>query len=225
MIWSALLVGLAGSTHCIGMCGPLVLALPIQKNLFWIFYHVGRIIMYGILGLLMGVIGKGLWMTGIQNQISIGLGVLLIFTGIFSRFQIQGVFKIRGYQFFYHWIKGSINFLMKKKGGWSIFLLGLLNGLLPCGLVYLALAGAFSSTGIIQATLYMIFFGIGTFPLMGIISLSGKIISGKWREFLRKLSPILWIIFGIFLVFRGLKIDLPDSFRLNPTIQEAPMCH
>lgn len=224
MLWTAFLVGLIGSTHCIGMCGPLLLAVPVQKAENWIYYHLGRILMYGLLGLMMGIIGKGLWMAGIQNQISIVLGILMIIGGLFTG--MNRTFVQHGYyQKFLFWLKSKMNILLRKKGGWPIFLLGSLNGLLPCGLVYLALAGAFSSTYVLEGSLYMILFGLGTFPLNGAISFTGKIIQGKWRAVLQKISPILWVMFGLFLVIRGFQIELPDSFRLNPTIQEAPMCH
>jgi len=163
-------------------------------------------------------------MAGIQNQISIFLGILMIFGGLFTGMNRTFV-QLGYYQKFLFWLKSKMNILLKKKGGWPIFLLGSLNGLLPCGLVYLALAGAFSSSNFLHGSFYMILFGLGTFPLTGAISFTGKIIQGKWRVVLQKISPILWVLFGLFLVIRGFQIELPVSFRLNPTIQEAPMCH
>jgi uncharacterized protein len=225
MLWTAFIVGLAGSTHCIGMCGPIALAIPFKYQWNILAYHLGRIIMYGILGLLLGILGRGLWVVGIQNQISIAVGIAMILGAVFNYFSPSLLSSLTVYHRFVAFLKKSMNSLLRKKGVWAIFFLGGLNGLLPCGLVYLALAGAFTTEGVLGGSVYMVLFGLGTLPLMGLISYSGNLVRGKWNAFFKKISPILLLLFGLFLIARGFKISLPDTFRLNPEIIESPMCH
>src|SRR5690606_22387661 len=84
MLWSAVILGLLGSFHCVGMCGPIAFMLPVDrentsKKVFQIFtYHFGRILAYSMIGLFFGLIGKSLYIFGFQQQLSIGIGVLMI---------------------------------------------------------------------------------------------------------------------------------------------------
>jgi hypothetical protein len=205
---SALSVGFFGSFHCAGMCGPLALALPTPGNSNQsllagrLLYNFGRTVTYFILGLIAGIIGHTFSIKGLQSDISIVAGVLIILVVLFSNDSILK--KINGNLVgaSYH-VKKKLGFLLKQHSYSSLFFVGLLNGILPCGFVYLAMAAAVSSGSIINGGLYMFLFGLGTLPMMLLISLSGSIISIKARTFVNKLSPVIAIALALFLIHRG----------------------
>ncbi len=232
VIWAGFVFGLAGSTHCVGMCGPIALLIPVKgaqrvKLIVEILqYHLGRISMYATLGLLIGLLNKGLWLVGIQNKLSIGIGLMLLIAALLNGLKYSFNFSLPGYHQLMTWVKRQINQLISRKQPLRLILLGWLNGLLPCGLVYIALTGAFATTSLTDGVFYMAAFGIGTLPLMSLVSFSGKLLSNKWRSWINKLTPFILLLMGAYFIYRGLKIDLPNSYRLGTGIQEnIEMCH
>lgn len=207
-LFSALSVGFLGSFHCAGMCGPLALALPTpgatnQSLLVGrLLYNLGRTVTYFILGLIAGIIGHTFSIKGLQSDISIVSGALIILVVLFSNEAILKRINSNLVGASFH-VKKKLGFLLKKHSYSSLFFVGLLNGILPCGFVYLALAGAVTSGSIINGGLYMFLFGLGTLPMMLLISLSGSIISIKARSFVNRLSPIIAIALALFLIHRG----------------------
>ncbi len=91
----------------------------------------------------------------------------------------------------------------------SLFFIGMLNGLLPCGLVYMAIAGAIGTGGVAEGSLYMILFGLGTIPMLLSISLAGNIMSIAVRKRINKLIPVLVVIVGVLFILRGLSLGIP----------------
>lgn len=232
VIWAGFIFGLVGSTHCVGMCGPIALLIPVKgaqrfKLIVEILqYHLGRIGMYATLGLLIGLLNKGLWLVGIQNKLSIVIGLVLLIAALLNGLKYSFNVTLPGYQQLMNWVKGQINQLLSGKQPLRLVLLGWLNGLLPCGLVYIALTGAFATTSLSDGVLYMAAFGIGTLPLMSLVSVSGKLLSTKWRGWIIKLTPFILLIMGAYFIYRGMKIDLPNSYRLGTGLQEGiEMCH
>ena len=212
----ALMLGLFGSLHCVGMCGPIVLALPLNSKektavVFQsLIYQLGRVITYAFLGMFMGMVGWGISISGFQKYLSIGLGILLIIyvAGAFSL--EKGFLKFNSIRKWYSFISSKISQHLKISSGTSAFKVGLLNGFLPCGLVYIALASALLTETIWEGGLYMLVFGIGTIPLMMAVMIFGKY-GRPYTRRLNKLIPVVLLLLGIYLVWRGMiNMDIPE---------------
>ncbi|MCP3931340.1 MAG: sulfite exporter TauE/SafE family protein [Bacteroidetes bacterium] len=230
-LWTAFTIGLVGSLHCIGMCGPIALALPYQAKSKWriagntLLYNFGRVVTYSLMGVVIGLIGKGLFMAGYQSILSIVLGVILLIIALFSIQVESKLLSVPIINRLSFRLKSKLGSLLKAHFTSSIFLIGILNGLLPCGLVYMAIAGAVSTGSIMNAMFYMVLFGMGTIPMMLSLSLAGHLVSIRLRNFLRKLVPVFLVFFAILFISRGLHFDVPIDLRLWQDMQNVPMCH
>jgi sulfite exporter TauE/SafE len=212
---SAFVLGIMGSFHCAGMCGPIAIALPLHGNSVGgkIFggslYNIGRTLTYGIMGALFGLLGQGVAMLGFQQKISVIMGSLMIISVLFP-----GLFKNQ-YSMSKSWfslvgrLKSTIGQMFSIRSYKSLFFIGMLNGLLPCGLVYMAIAGAIGTGSAALGTLYMILFGLGTIPMLLGISMAGNLVSVALRKRINKLIPILVAVVGIFFILRGLSLGIP----------------
>lgn len=178
---SALLLGIAGSIHCAGMCGPLILAMPFHRKegshnglKHLMVYHTGRILVYVLLGILTGTIGKGVAIAGIQKGLSLAAGFFLIVMAFtIWRFEFL-VASIPGFARYTGAVQRMIGKAMGKQGYRTTLSLGALNGMLPCGLVYGALAGAISTMEPVGGGVFMLLFGAGTIPMLLAVSLLGN---------------------------------------------------
>ncbi len=203
MYLTAIFMGLAGGLHCAGMCGPLVLAAT-AKNPFVgvkIVYNLGRVLTYGLLGLLVAGIGGLIQVTVYQNWISYLLGgmLLLIGFGAINGFDIPGLSPL--IQRFTGWLKRTFGSMLHGKK--NIFFLGMLNGLLPCGLTYLALTYCLTLDHYTDGFLFMIVFGLGTIPVMvGLLWFLGITLS-KVNVSYKKVSMVVMIVMGSFLIGRA----------------------
>jgi len=212
---AALLLGLLGSFHCIGMCGPIALALPYAgKNLLAkissvAIYNFGRVFTYGVLGILAGTVGKGLALAGLQQVLSVGLGVLILIFFILPKFHPQTNSATLTFFSFTTKVKAGLGNLFSRKKRHSLFLIGLLNGLLPCGLVYIALAGALALGDVFKSGLFMAFFGLGTLPVMMAVSIFRSLFPVKVRSNLRRAIPFFVSAMAILLILRGLNLGIP----------------
>lgn len=221
----AILLGFLGSFHCIGMCGPIALALPVHnkgpvlKYFLIVFYNLGRITTYTSFGLLAGVIGKGFTVMGLQQGLSVTVGLILLASAFLS---FKNSFP--GYSFFL-WIKNTIGRLFLKGIPSSLFVIGLLNGFLPCGLVYTGIAGAVATGDVLKGALFMTVFGLGTVPMMFAIPLISSVIPVSARNRIRKANPFIIALMGFLLVTRGLNLGIPYlSPGLNKSTATA-FCH
>ena len=215
ILLSALVLGLMGSFHCAGMCGPIAIALPLhgntvpQKIFGGTLYNIGRTITYGILGALFGMLGQGIHLLGFQQKISVVMGALMIISVLFpalfrNQFSLEkSWFSVVGK------LKKSIGKLFAVRSFSSLFFVGLLNGLLPCGLVYIAIAGAIGTGSATQGTLYMILFGLGTIPMMLGISVVGNMMGLALRNKINKIIPVLVVVVGLLFILRGLDLGIP----------------
>lgn len=233
-LWTAFLIGLVGSAHCAGMCGPIALALPLRSD-NWLrriagglTYNSGRILTYMLLGALFGLLGKGLHMAGFQLWASVIVGALMIaFVVVPLLFrQLPSVNTIfEGYS---ARLMGGFRRLFRNSSYPSLFGIGLLNGILPCGLVYVAVAGAINTTGVVEGMMYMALFGLGTVPVMLAVSLAGTMISLKLRVFINKLSPYVIVLLGVLIIMRGLSLGIPyispKAEALTPVVEKAHSC-
>jgi sulfite exporter TauE/SafE len=209
-----ILLGLAGSLHCVGMCGPLMLALPLDAAgkrhvlLQMLTYHSGRILTYAALGILFGLLGKGIFLAGLQKGLSVGAGIVMILMAFVAwRFE-QLVVNLPGFGAFTSKIKTGIGKHLRRNTAGAVFTVGLLNGFLPCGMVYAALAGAISTTEAAEGGLFMALFGLGTLPMMLATGVAGRSLGSSFRQKLRIAQPLLLTLAGLLLLQRGLHLDL-----------------
>jgi sulfite exporter TauE/SafE len=224
--WTAFLLGLVGSIHCAGMCGPLALALPPVGDtapaylLGRVAYNAGRIITYCLLGIVFGLAGYTLLMAGLQRWVSIALGVALLL-GLFASRRLALAQPVTSAV---NLLKSSMSQLLRRRSFAGLAVLGLLNGLLPCGLVYVACAGAAATGGVLTGATYMAAFGIGTVPMMLAISLSGKLVPPALRLKLVKTIPVCVFLLGALLILRGMSLGIP---YLSPELSggAASCCH
>ena len=215
ILLSALVLGLMGSFHCAGMCGPIAIALPLHGNtiLQKIFggslYNLGRTITYGIMGALFGMLGQGIHLLGFQQKVSVVMGALMIISVLFPAFFRSQYSLDKSLFSFVGKLKKSIGKLFAVRSFQSLFFIGLLNGLLPCGLVYIAIAGAIGTGSTAEGALYMILFGLGTIPMMLGISLAGNLLGLAVRQKINKIIPVLVVVVGLLFVLRGLDLGIP----------------
>lgn len=223
MLWTAFLLGLAGSLHCAGMCGPLALALPHPGRGMGGFiagralYQIGRIGTYVSIGVVFGLLGRSLALAGVQRWVSLIAG-LAILSGLLFSFWAQAIGPMT------RWVervKGWLAWWLKRRTMGSLLGLGLVNGLLPCGLVYAAAAGAAATGGVGPGMAYMALFGLGTVPMMLALSLGSKAMPVAWRFRLQRLIPVSLGTVGVLLVLRGMSLGIP---YLSPDLATGSCC-
>ncbi len=215
MLWSAIIFGLLGSFHCVGMCGPIAFMLPVDRSntsrkiIQILIYHLGRLLSYGMIGLLFGLIGKGLYIFGTQQQLSIIIGVLMIVvvllpSKIFNKYNFsKPIYRIISK------LKSTLGKSLKKKTIDTFLTIGFLNGFLPCGLVYMAVFASLTTTNALQGSLYMVLFGIGTIPLMTSAIYLGKFLNSTIKQRIQKAIPVFIVIIGFLFILRGLGLGIP----------------
>lgn len=214
-LWPALILGFFGSIHCLGMCGPIALALPggynsAGKLIFSrLVYNAGRIVTYMFFGALVGAAGQGLALAGLQQAVSLISGSLLLLVIVLPGQLSRKVLPIRFALAIQTRLQTLWASLSKRRGLTGLFAIGLTNGLLPCGFLYLALAGAVSAGSVSKAVLFMGSFGAGTVPALLAVSLSGGIIGASVRNKLTRAFPIAGIALAVLLILRGLALDIP----------------
>lgn len=212
---TAFILGFVGSFHCIGMCGPIALTLPVQhlngyKKLAGILlYNAGRISSYALLGIIFGWLGKQLYLGGLQQWLSIGIGSLLLLAVLF---RFTGNRWLKGGHLpnvYVTKIKSALGNLLRQQRFSTLYAIGVLNGLLPCGLVYLGIAGAIATGEVIQGMLFMAAFGAGTLPAMMAVTWFSHLVSISIRNRIRSLIPAVVGVMGILLILRGLNLGIP----------------
>jgi hypothetical protein len=215
LIIAAISLGLLGSFHCIGMCGPIALALPVhhysplKKYLGILLYNIGRITTYTFLGVLFGLLGQSFFIGGFQQIVSISIGVLLLVSVILTYTKWINLPRFGFIYSFINNVKQQLGSLFNKKGLHFLFFIGLLNGLLPCGLVYLGIAGATASGHYLKGAEFMFYFGIGTIPVMYAVAFLGQFITVKYRNHIRQSMPYIVSIMAVLLIVRGLNLGIP----------------
>lgn len=214
-IWTGFLIGFLGSFHCVGMCGPIALALPIGNNSNFqliigrVLYNIGRSITYALFGAVFGLFGKGIELAGLQMYASIALGVsILLYYVIPSKYKGK-LALTKPFLVVSNFVKRGFTRLTKTGSPQALFIFGIINGFLPCGFVYVALAGAITTGGALSGALYMFLFGIGTAPIMFATSLVGKFLSVKLKQRMNKLIPVFAILLAIIFILRGLNLGIP----------------
>jgi sulfite exporter TauE/SafE len=233
MLYTAFIFGLISSFHCVGMCGPIAMMLPVdrtneaKKVTQIITYHLGKLTSYGLLGLIFGLLGKSFYLAGLQQQLSIILGILMIVVAVvpekvfakynFSKPVYSSIIKI----------KSSLGQHFKNKSYKSLFTIGLLNGFLPCGMVYVAIFGAIAMQSVSLGILYMILFGIGTIPLLTAVVYLSNILSLSFRQTIQNMIPLVAVVIGMLFIIRGLGLNIPylSPSNLSLFVQTETNCH
>lgn len=233
MLYTAFLFGLISSFHCIGMCGPIAMMLPVDRNnaskkvTQIITYHLGRLTAYGSIGLLFGLLGRGFFLAGIQQQLSVFIGVAMILVilipeKVFAKYNFsKPIFRVISK------IKQTLGRHFKNKSYKSLFIIGLLNGFLPCGMVYVALFGAIAMQSASFGVFYMILFGLGTVPMMSSVVYVNSFLTIGVRNKIQKVIPYVGIVIGALFILRGLGLGIPyvSPSNMNLLIQEKANCH
>ncbi|MEO9479525.1 MAG: sulfite exporter TauE/SafE family protein [Maribacter dokdonensis] len=233
MLLSALILGLMGSLHCVGMCGPIAFMLPVDrtnnyKKFGQIFiYHFGRLLAYGFIGLVFGLLGKGLSIFGIQQKLSIAIGIIMILIVLipyqtFNKYNLsKPIYKVISK------VKNQLGRELKKKSSDTFLTIGFLNGFLPCGLVYMALFGSIAMGDALQGSLYMMLFGVGTLPLMTAAIYFSNLLKGGIRQKVQKAIPVFVIIIGALFILRGLGLGIPyvSPAPVTQLVSSAIECH
>ena len=235
MLWSALVLGILGSFHCIGMCGPIAFLLPLDqrnknKRIFQLIsYHTGRLLTYGLLGFVFGLAGKSLNLFGIQQQLSIIIGVSMIVMILIPSKILNRYYFSKPMYTFVAKVKNAMGVYLKKKNSKTFFTLGFLNGLLPCGLVYMAIFGALASGGATYGALYLVLFGLGTIPLMTVAIYLGNFLKGKAKQNILKAIPVFVVIIGLLFILRGMGLGIkyisPSDMVTEQRIESKYDCH
>jgi sulfite exporter TauE/SafE len=216
--WTAFVLGLFGSLHCAGMCGPLALAMPHSSVPGRLAYNFGRIVTYCLLGAVFGLFGQALLLAGVQRWTSIVLGAALL-AGLFTARRLTAWIPITSAV---ARLKRGISALLRRGTLPSQTTLGMLNGLLPCGLVYVACAGAVTTGSVLSGGFYMMAFGLGTVPMLLVIGFSSRLISVPLRLKLARAIPVSVFLLGTLLILRGMSLGIP---YISPDISAAaPAC-
>ena len=233
MLYSAFILGLISSLHCVGMCGPIAMMLPVdhqneaKKVTQIITYHLGRLTAYATIGLIFGLLGRGFFLAGLQQKMSIFIGIamiaaVLIPERIFSKYNFsKPVYKVISN------LKSTLGKQFKNKSYKSLFTIGLLNGFLPCGMVYLALFGAIAMQSASFGVLYMLLFGLGTVPLMTIVVYIHSLLKLPFRNKIQKAIPYVAVVIGVLFILRGLGLGIPyvSPSNMSLFVQGGADCH
>ena len=218
----AISIGLLGSLHCVGMCGPIALALPLDRSSQWrvfggnAIYSLGRLSSYFLLGLVFGLVGSGLQLFGIQQYLSILIGVGIILGVILHK----NYFKLRlpsFYLSFVNRIKTALGKAFQRKSMMNLMSIGFINGFLPCGLVYMAIAGSVSMASPVEGGFFMMLFGLGTLPLMWAVAIFGSRLSQLYSRRIKQLIPVFLLLLGVLFILRGANLGIP---YISPLVVE-----
>ncbi len=231
-ILAAISLGFLGSFHCIGMCGPIALALPVhrlrpsRKLISILSYQLGRISTYAMLGILFGFIGQSFALFGFQQILSLVMGSLVLLALLIPKQVVNAFSPARRLYTWFAGLKQSMARLFQKRSIASFFGIGLLNGLLPCGLVYVAIAGAIATGAVWKGMLFMVFFGAGTLPLLFSLSYTSHILGVKTRHLIHKAVPLLTGVMAVLLILRGLNLGISYiSPKLETNQQDTTASH
>lgn len=235
MMWQAIIaggtLGLISSFHCVGMCGPLALSLPVshlRKGLQQVaifLYNAGRVITYTLMGSLLGIVGHQIFLSGWQQWFSVLLGTAVLIYSI-QFFIVRKAWQPSWVLHFHNVIQNIMMRLLNARLLTGYLFLGMANGLLPCGMVYLAIAGALSTPQINESIVFMLSFGLGTLPAMLALSIMSFRIDIAVRKSIKKAMPYMAMTVALLLILRGLNLGIPFiSPSLSSETGTAASCH
>ncbi len=205
MMWSAFILGLLGSLHCAAMCGPLMLGLG-NRNYNWFSFavhHLGRWLAYAGLAALFYLLVSPLYVFELQQYVALVSGILILLYGLKSYIPpVERIFrKLTEYL--------SNQMSSNTWGRTGNIGLGFLNGLLPCGLSFSAAILSVNTGNLTNAMTYMILFGIGTTPVLLIISSLPSWGRANWVQKVNSWLPRMMILAGFLLIIRSAGLGIP----------------
>lgn len=212
MVLTALLIGFSGSLHCVGMCSPLAIVvsnLSPRSILTRTLYNLGRILTYSILGSLVGAFGAIAGLSRYESWLSVGLGATLLLFGVMGVTKLHVPLLTQVLYQFASRLRTFFGSIVKQGSFGSILILGAVNGLLPCGLTYLALAYCITLPNASQGFLFMFLFGLGTLPAMVGAQFVGKFISSRLPIRWQNTTVIVMILLGSLLIVRSAWVHVP----------------
>lgn len=226
-------MGLLGSFHCVGMCGAIALSIPMDLSTRLalvrdaILYNIGRVITYTLIGVLLGYFGEAFFKSGYQQWLAFEMGILIVIVYFVPSTLGNKISNWLGLNHLTKFIKKGFSWLLQRPSPPTFVVIGMLNGLLPCGFVYMAGATAMLAESMTGGILHMTGFGLGTIPMMFTTAVSGKFISIRVRNTIKGLRPYLAMLLATLFILRGLGLDIPYiSPKLpDPNRQEAVYCH
>lgn len=211
-LWLVFIGGLLGSVHCVGMCGGFALTVGAPTESRTVpsgryLYFVGKTLTYALLGAGVGAVGQGVNATfrSAQGLLGIAAGIFMIAIGLSLTRLWKGLnltvplTRLPGY-------RQAAQYLLRERTSLSALLLGLLNGLLPCGLVYGFLAKAAAAGSALAGAVTMAVFGAATVPALGLLMITGQMLSGSWRLHLDRASGAVVLVLGLITLWRGMHV-------------------
>jgi sulfite exporter TauE/SafE len=226
MVFTALIMGLTGSLHCVGMCSPLAMAVGNMNTRAFLnraIYNAGRIVTYGLLGLGIAGVGLALPISKFQNLVSILLAIILLLAGI-------GLLKVnipifsKAIAKLTSTLKKLFTKFLNRKNFGSVFLLGTLNGILPCGLVWIALTYSLTLQSPLEGFSFMMLFGVGTLPVMlGFTSIVTQMLR-RFNFNFQYITSAMLILSGILLIVRVFIIHLPHQHSIQQGVVDIVLC-
>lgn len=223
---AALAIGFVGSLHCVGMCGAIALSLPVspQRSRFlWgrLLYNLGRISTYTILGIVFGMVGSVARIAGAQEYLSIGVGIGILFWLLLPKRQTAKLIALPGVARGVSILKKSLAPLFHSHALLAQYGVGLLNGFLPCGFVYMGLAGALVQHSTAESALFMMLFGAGTLPAMLLLSLAPALMRAQSIASLRRFIPVGAAVVATLFILRGMALGIPYLSPVLPATVDA----
>lgn len=221
MFWAALILGLGGSLHCLGMCGPIVMALKFgngnRGTVAALLYNSGRIATYSMLGLLFGLTGLGIRFAIMQNVLSLTAGAVLIAMAIGA---FAGWRWKKGHRWIGRLVHKPLSALMRERSLIGTFFIGVLNGLLPCGLVYMAVIPALALAEPAAGAAFMFVFGLGTLPMLFAVAILKEQMPQSFRIKFSRITPVFTLVLGVLFSLRGMELGIPYLSPQTVKIQE-----
>jgi len=230
---AGLAIGALGSFHCVGMCGPIALAVPtpgsnaLSRALSSVLYNSGRAVTYTAMGAMVGLVGGSLAIAEYQEQVSIAAGSMMLLVLL-----VPMIFKKQlstpGFMSnINRKLKDTFGYFLRQKSYPALLGMGMVNGLLPCGLVYVALAGAAGSASVLSGAVFMAGFGLGTLPVMSVLAFGKNYITPSLRGKMNKFIPYGVAVVALIMIMRGMALGIPYiSPELPKTVVEkANCCH
>lgn len=231
MLLSALVFGLLSSLHCLGMCGPIALMLPLNRKnqatkiLGLLVYHFGRITSYVTIGMVFGILGRFFRLGGFQQYVSVAAGIIIILIALVPEAKLYRLKWAAPLTSVIGKVKGGMAKRFSKQSIGALFSIGVLNGFLPCGLVYAAVFGALAANSTLESLLFMVFFGLGTIPLVSSLNLLGDFLTVNIRSKLLKAVPVIMCVMGVLFIARGMGLGIPYVSPSNMNLMVKSEAH
>lgn len=220
----AISMGLISSFHCVGMCGPIALALPVHKGTRTqqiagvLAYNAGRTLTYATFGIVIGTLGASLAWLGVLRYASMGIGVAMLLYVLWPSGLERRLHMPLFWQKIVSLLRQKMGLRLKRTDLFGMLTLGTLNGAVPCGMVYMALMSSVATGSAWSGGAFMALFGLGTMPAMLALGIARQQFTPALRTRIRKLTPVLVAIAGIWLVARGIATSYPNPTKSSSGI-------